>query len=501
MADFMLKDFYLPVLEIAKKYYTDAGVRLNNLVGDAISFSGRIRPLVSLAQEVREIFTRYAEQIKEREGLFAERDDMRAIGERYQRERKAILAERNDIEESIQGIERELKLKEFLNPTHLIKIQEDEFNAMFTQYEQQIVNLPSLIEREEDLEKKQNLIEQQESLLSLKETISDHKKELAESISSIGQDDLNEIFRLICSEEREELERLRRLLNESYDKESGLNRAYEMEIASGGDAEIEYGLFISYGDAAETIAFEDPFWGKMNVAIAEKLNEAARGTGRNPDIRKKLDQLLRNARRARGNPSLTYPFFVFIDRSYGLSLRSDLSTTVERALQNKDKGTAQEVVETASSLFMRDIEKGMRGSGESGWETLTYFNDIYNLGEAMSGDALQSYLKEISPHTYYYDKTVKITELHQEIQQRFFFPSPELKLFVGVERINGQLHFDLMRYVGELVFKGFEVYQATEVYEIVRRNSPLYLLLERHHLMAWYQEAKEKNGAELAAHG
>src|SRR4030043_528096 len=266
-----------------------------------------------------------------------------------------------------------------------------------------------------------------------------------------------------------------------------------MEIASGEDAGIEYGLFISYGDAAETLAFEDPFWGKMNVAIAEKLNEAARGTGRNPEIRKKLNLLLRNARHARGNPTLTYPFSVFIDKSYALSLRSDLSAMVERILQRRDEETARHVVETASALFMKDIEKGMKDSGDDGWETLTYFNDIYNLGEALSAEALQTYLRETSPHKNNFYKTVLANDLHAEIQQHFFFPSPELKFCVCVERRNDQLHFDLFRHVGELVFRGFEIHQATAVYEIVRKNSPFYLLLERHHLRAWYEEAKAKN--------
>jgi hypothetical protein len=500
-ADFMLKDFYLPILEVAKKYHTDTGVRLNNLVGDALSFSGRIKPLAALAREVREIFARCTEHMKEQEGLLGDGDAMRAMGERYQRERKAILRERKAIEESIQGIEQELRLKEFLNPAHLLKIQEEEFDAKFADCQRLMITLPHEIEREEDFERKKQLIDLQENLFTLQEGITDHKRELTESITSIGEDDLNEIFRLVCSEEREELERLRRLLKESYDKESDLNRAYEMEIASGGDDRVEYGLFISYGDAAETISFEDPFWGKMNVAIAEKLNEAARGTVRNPDIRKKLDLLLRNARLARGNPALTYPFYVFVDGCYGLSFRSDVSTMVDRVLESKDKRTAQEAMEIAASLFMNDIEKGIRDSGDDGWETLTYFNDIYNLGEAMSGEALQAYLKEISPHTYYFDKHVKITELHQEIQKRFFFPSSEIKFFICVEQDEGQLHFDLIRYVGELVFKGFDLHQSTAVYEMVRKNSPLQLLLERHHLMTWYKEAKERNHGVLAVHG
>jgi hypothetical protein len=501
MADFMLKGFFLPILEVAKKYYTDEGVKLNNLVGDALSFSGRIHSLVSLAQEVREIFDAYAEQIQEREGLRSQGDEARAIGERYRYERKTILEDRKDIEKSIEGIERELKFKEFLNPIQMIKAQEEDFNAQYDHYQQQINNLPQQIEREENAEKKKDLIALQENLQILKQGIGEQKRELEESIGSIGQDDLNDIFRLVCAEEREELERLRRLLKESYDKESELNRAYEMEMAVGKDAGVEYGLFISYGDAAETIAFEDPFWGKMNVAIAEKLNEAARGTGRNLDIRKKLDLLLRNARQARGNPTLTYPFFVFIDKSYGLSLRSDLSIVVERILQSRDDDAARAVMKTTSSLFMGDIEKGMGGSGDDGWETLTYFNDIYNLGEAMSGEALQAYLREISPHKYYFDKIVSAEDLHVEIQRRFFFPSPELKFFVCVERINDQLRFELLRHVGELVFRGFEIHQATAVYEIVRKNSPLFLLLERHHLPAWYEEAKAKNGGAQTAFG
>ena len=498
-ADFMLKGFFLPVLEVAKKYYTDEGARLNNLVGDALSFSGRIHSLVALSQELREIFDTYTEQMQEREGLFSKGDEGRLVGERYRAERNAIFAERKDVEKSIEGIERELMFKEFLNPVQMIKAQEEDFNAQCTHYQQQLDNLPLQIECEENPEKKKSLIALQENLLILMEGIGQQKKELAESIGTIGHDDLDDIFRLVCAEEREELQRLRLLLKESYDKEAELNRAYEKEMAVGKDAGVEYGLFISYGDAAETVTFDDPFWGKMNVAIAEKLNEAARGTGRNPEIRKKLNLLLRNARQARGNPTLTYPFSVFIDKSYALSLRSDLSAMVERILQRRDDETAQHVVKTASALFLRDIERGMKDSGDEGWETLTYFNDIYNLGEALSGEALQSYLRETSPHKYNFYKIVSTNDLHAEIQQHFFFPSPELKFCVCVERRNGQLQFDLFRHVGELVFRGFEIHQATAVYEIVRKNSTFYLLLERHHLRAWYEEVKAKNGGVQSA--
>lgn len=500
-ADFMLKEFFLPVLRVAKQYYTNEGVRLNNFVGDALSFSGRIESLIMLAQNVREIFDRYTTKVRNKERLFEKADELRAIEERYGKEKKTIFQKRKAIEESIRGVEREQKLKESLNPAHLLKVQEEEFDAMFSHYQQEIVNLPKRIEMEEDHSRRRGLTELKQNLLLLKEGISEQKRELAESTSLIGEEELQELFRLVCAEEREELERLRKLQRELYDRELELTRAYERETASLRDGEVEYGLFISYGDAAETISFEDEFWGKMNVAIAEKLNEAARGAGRHPDVGKKLDLLLRSARWGKENPSLEYPFYVFIDKSYGVSLRSDLSTKVDRALQGGDMRAAGEVVKTTSSLLMKDIEKGISGYGEDGWDILSSHNDIYNLGEAMSEEALHAYLRETSPHQYHFSTNVKTSELHPEIQHSFLFPSAELKFSIGVKRMGDAFDFDLFRYVGELVFRGFEGRKATIVYEIVRKSSLLYHLLEKHHLMTWYQESKEKATGVRTAKG
>lgn len=501
MADFMLRDFFLPVLQIAKKYQLDEGVRLNNLVGDAISFSGRIRSLVSLAQDLREIFDRYAERLVDREASSNHAQEIAAKGERYMQERRAILEERRGIEQSIEGLERDLKLKEFLNPTQLIKAQQEDFDTQLRQYEEQISTLPKQIEREKDPEKREHLIALKGYLERLREDIAEQKRELEQSIGSIGGDELNEIFRIMCAQEREELDRLRRLLNESYEKEAELNRAYEIEMAAGQDAGIEYGLFISYGDAAETITFDDPFWGKMNVAIAEKLNEAARGTGRNPEVKRKLDHRLKEARRNRGNPQLAYPFSVFIERGYSFSLRSDMSTALEKIIQHGDMAAARRFMDNVTDTFMRDIEKGAANLRADGWETLSYVNDIYNLGEAISGEALEAYLREISPYRYYFEKAVKVDELNPEIQQRFLFPSAELRFIICVDRNIEGVRFDVVRYVGELVFRGFESHQATAVYEIIKRGSPFYLLLERYHLASWYEEARAKEKGMHRAYG
>ncbi len=497
-ADFMLKEFFLPVLETARRYSTNEGVRLNNLVGDAFSFSGKISSLVSLAQELRIIFDKCAEEIKRREKQSVSEEALRAIKERYVNERKAIIQQRIEIEKTIQGIEEELKAKEFINPMYIFKAQEEEFDIKYSYYQQQLNSLQQHIENETNPQRKKELIRQYHRLNAFKEAIEEQKKELLSRINTYSSDDLNEIFRLICAEDKKELERLKKLLRKTYDREMALNRAYEAEIAQQNDVGIEYGLFISYGDAAESIVFEDPYWGKMNVAIAEKLNEAARGTGRNPTIKRKLETLLGTARRARGSPNLTYPFHVFIDRGFGLSFRPDLSSMIERLLNTHDSKIAQAIIDTTSSLLMNDIEKGMRGAMEGEWEVLNYFNDIYNLGEAISGEALQAYLREISPHKYYFIKTVRIEELHPEIKQQFFFPSPELQFTICIQRESVQLDFELFRYVGELVFRGFEMHQPTTVYEIIRKSSPFYQMLQQYHLHEWLKEKKDGRAIKSA---
>jgi len=499
-ADFMLTGFFLPVLQVVKQYSIDEGVRLNNLLGDALSFSGRIESLISLSQKVRDIFNTCTKNMQER-GFLGEANELSAIEERYQREKRAIARERRAIEESIREIEMELKQKESLQPINLLKLQEKGFDSKLLHYQKEISTLTKKIANEDNINRKRILMDLKKSLLSLGEGISEQKKELMESISLIGREKLKEVFYLFCSEEREELDNLRKLLKESYDKELELTMAYEKEISSLRDDEVEYGLFISYGDAAETITFEDEFWGRVNVAIAEKINEAARGSARNQVVKRKHYFLLKNARLAKKNPNLVYPFYVFIDKSYSLSLRSDLSTKVDIALHNRNIDVAKEVVETTAALLMQDIEQGISGYGETDWEVLSPLNDIYNLGEAMSEEALQAYLRETSPYKYHFEREVKIDELHPEIQERFFFPSSVLKILISTEKMEDTLRFDIFRHVGELIFKGFETQKATAIYEIIRKDSSFYHLLGKYHLAVWYKEAREKMGVGQVAAG
>ncbi len=66
MAEFLRTEFYGPILAAAKRFYGGmshlsdrGGVTLNNLLGDAMSFTGDIESLVALAAEVRRILEDY----------------------------------------------------------------------------------------------------------------------------------------------------------------------------------------------------------------------------------------------------------------------------------------------------------------------------------------------------------------------------------------------------------------------------------------------------------
>jgi len=491
MADFMLKNFFVPALEVAKEFVTTRGIRLNNLLGDSLSFSGRIDALALLAERQRTIFDAYNRKLKEQRLSSHEGKQALVMKERFDREKMSIMRRRHVIDETIKTLEQELKAKESLNPFFLMKVQEEDFTEKLTRYQREIAALTKEIEREEDPSRRQVLINLRQDLHGLREEIREHLNELTETVGFFGHEELEDIFQLVCAEEQDALTDQRMLLKHTFDQEAELSRAYKKEVAGLWDDEVEYGLFISHGDASETITFKDDLWGKINVALADRLNEAARGAARNPEIRRRLESLLRSARKEAANPFLEYPFHVYIDRSYGISLPSDLGTAVDIALRGRDVDVALKAVDDVSSMLITDLQRGMKGIGEDGWDVLTPVNGIYNLGEAMSEEALKAYLKETSSKKFHFERLISVNELHPEIKSRFFFPDPELALVISVEKVDGQFLFDVFSYAGELIFKGFEHQKPTRIYEVIRKSSPFYRLLETHHLASWHLEAQQ----------
>ena len=91
MADFIRREFYEPILAIAREYYKGlpqledrGGVYLNNLLGDAISYSGDIVALVGTARQIRTHLDAYAKNLSARLDRSQLARKVQAIDARYQ---------------------------------------------------------------------------------------------------------------------------------------------------------------------------------------------------------------------------------------------------------------------------------------------------------------------------------------------------------------------------------------------------------------------------------
>lgn len=73
MADFMKGNFYIPILEAARKYGASGGispvckgVKIENFLGDAVIFSGGVANLLSLAADIRRLMRLYKDKLIKR---------------------------------------------------------------------------------------------------------------------------------------------------------------------------------------------------------------------------------------------------------------------------------------------------------------------------------------------------------------------------------------------------------------------------------------------------
>ena len=91
MADFIRREFYEPILAIAHEFYKGlpqlqdrGGVHLNNLLGDAVSYSGDIVALVGAARQIRAYLDDYAKNLSSRLDRSQLARKVQSIDARYQ---------------------------------------------------------------------------------------------------------------------------------------------------------------------------------------------------------------------------------------------------------------------------------------------------------------------------------------------------------------------------------------------------------------------------------
>jgi len=485
MADFLRSEFYEPILTAASSRALDeAGhprIALQNLLGDAAVFSGEMAALVDLAQAIQKICRAYADKLRKRsEG------DPKALETRKLETEARVRGELERLREELSRAEAALQRKLALSPA-------EREQMLFTDLSRRVAEMKA---RRDQALARQDAAEARrasEAVLALEQ----HEREVfgrVENLFGANRDEY--VANLLVGAERQHAKELQRRALETRRAGEAQLRALEEELRSHHGYGLEAGLFITYGATAEVAQMNDPVFGRVGVAIAERINEAARGTARNASLKAKLEGLLAQARLQTGRPGLGYPFRVHVDSSYSVLLPAELAEAIDAAVREKDPAAARDAAKRIADTVLRDLARTMgMGDGQPP-EALGSFSDIYNTGEALSGEAVSAYLTETASTRFWFRKTLCIAELHAEFRELFHFLSDELELIVSVPHSGDIDSAVVFRRAGEVQFRGFEGKPPTSVYELLRPDSPFYLLLQQRHLGLWTEEAR---GAEPPA--
>jgi hypothetical protein len=355
MAEFLRREFYLPILAAAKERFTGmehlsdrGGISVNNLLGDAISLSGDIEALVSLAGEIRRLLAAYETRL-----------------------------EREVSTEAVAG----------------------RVTALETRY----------------------------------------RVEITRSQASRGEARAEAERAAPGSPERTEA--LRRAALHAA-AASRLTAEMERAVSRTRGEGLEAGVFVSFGPAPLVVSIDDEAFGHNRVAIAEKINESARGTARASLARARADQLLETARAARGSPGLRHAWSVFIGQPLSIAIPPAAATEALRAARAGDMTAAMRAV---AKPVRRGLEAAARAEDEGA-------GDVYNAGAALSEEALLAWLASVEGR-----RTVRRVELDpanvpEEVAAQWWFGT-------GPESLVVTFHTDgrpaeMFRHVGRAWFKG-----------------------------------------------
>ncbi len=101
MADFMKEYFFKPILDAAQGYADgmglsedEMGIRLTNIPGDAIIFSGGMRSLVALARDIRRIIEESGSELEQRLPPGSGREVMDEVHKKFEERREALKRKR-----------------------------------------------------------------------------------------------------------------------------------------------------------------------------------------------------------------------------------------------------------------------------------------------------------------------------------------------------------------------------------------------------------------------
>lgn len=348
-ADFLKSEFYAPVLNAAAQIHEET-LTLNNLLGDAVSFSGSMSSLLELADAIDSILRRYKKRLLERDTAVTTQQVVKQIHARRDQQVARI-------DQEIASLRRNLDDLSF-EASGAVDLSDDVAKLHVRLYQ---------------------LDEQRER------TVADANREI-QALTDVGG--------------------------------------------------LEAGLYIAYGAPTEQIELDIDRFGHTRIAIAEGINESARGTARSRFVRELLDEAMQHAI-GEGRAGAALPFDVYV-------------------LHNDRTGVS----------------------------------DIYNVGQALSREALAAFVQQSTEHRFYRIQK-GLMEVPEDIRERFVFLSADTRMqFVLGIPTNDHNAPELFRSCGSLTFKGFEQAKPTEVYERIPPVTPFFEAM-RKVFAAWASEAQQ----------
>ncbi|HEX9049971.1 MAG TPA: hypothetical protein VF841_05500 [Anaeromyxobacter sp.] len=354
MAEFLRREFYVPILASAKEHFGGmqhladrGGVALNNLLGDAVSFAGRIDEMVALARAIRAQFAAYAARLAREISSDVVARQIAAIERAHAGPLEGARAERAAAEAALAGAP-------VPEPQHAARVAR-------------------------------------------------------------------------LARARAEEARL------AGERERALGRA-------SGEV-LEAGVFVSYGAAPVVLAIEDEVFGRNRVAIAEKINESARGTARAAPSRARADAGLAAERARRRAPGLEHAWSVFIGQPLQVSFAPEAEATALRLYRAADAPGAMRALAAA----VRDVLEAAARDGERP-------GDIYNSGAALSSEALEAFLAEAGAAREVRRIELAPGEIPEALRARWWYGDEPLSLVACFGK-DGRVA-ELFRRVGAASFKG-----------------------------------------------
>ncbi len=355
MAEFLRREFYVPILAAAKEHFGGmqhladrGGVALNNLLGDAVTFSGRIEAMVALAQEIRRRFADY--------------------GARLAREiSSAAVASR------IEEIER-------MHAAPLAAAARARAGA-------------------------------QAALAAESPGTPRHASAQAEA-ARLGLEEARLAEEKTCA------------------------------LARARGEGLEAGIFVSHGAAPLVVIIDDEVFGRNRVAIADKINESARGTARAQAARARADAALAAERAARGLPALAHAWSVFVGQPLQIPVPPEPEDAARRAAKAGDLKAAMRAL---AAPVREAVEAAARQVGDPP-------GDIYNGGAALSEEALMAFLAAVEGERVIRRVEVERAQIPDPLRACWFYGLDPLSLVVCFRR-DGRIG-ELFRRVGVAVFKG-----------------------------------------------